>query len=48
VALNRAIEFPDEPERWPVKMLTDFDPPEVKRTFQKLALDLMSELTVKD
>lgn len=48
VALNRAIEFPDEPERWPVKMLTDFDPPELKRTFQKLALDVMSELTVED
>jgi len=45
VALNRAVEFPDEPQRWPVKMLTDFDPPELKRTFQKLALDVMSELT---
>lgn len=45
VALNRAAEFPDEPERWPVKMLLPFDPLEIKRTFHELALDLMSEVT---
>jgi len=47
VALNRSTEFPDELERWPVKMLAEFDPPELKRTFQKLALDLMAELTTQ-
>jgi hypothetical protein len=45
VALNRAAEFPDEPERWPVKMLAAWEPTEIKRTCSKLALDLMAELT---
>jgi len=30
--------FPDEIERWPVKMLVDCDPVEIKRTFRNLAL----------
>ncbi|MGA9348939.1 MAG: nucleotidyl transferase AbiEii/AbiGii toxin family protein [Anaerolineae bacterium] len=47
VALNRAVDFPDEPERWPVKMLMDFHPPELKQTFQQLAMDLMSRLTAR-
>jgi hypothetical protein len=45
VALNRAAEFPDEPERWPVKMLLPFDPLDLKRTFHSLALELMSRVT---
>ena len=47
VALNRATEFPDEAGRWPVKMLVDFHPPELKWTFQQLAMDLMSRLTAQ-
>jgi hypothetical protein len=45
VALNRATEFPDEPERWPVRMLLPFDPLALKRTFHSLALELMSRVT---
>jgi hypothetical protein len=45
VALNQAAEFPDEPERWPVKMLLPFDPLALKRTFHSLALELMSRVT---
>ena len=44
VALGRAVDFPDEPERWPVKMLVAFDPVHLKRTFHKMALDLMSKV----
>jgi len=47
VALNHAAEFPDEPERWPVKMLLPFEPSQLKHTFQKLAMDLMSRVTGK-
>jgi hypothetical protein len=45
VALNRATEFPDEPERWPVKMLREFDPRELKQEFRQLAMALMAEVT---
>jgi hypothetical protein len=44
VALNRAAGFPDELERWPVKLLVPCDPIEIKRTFQTLADDLMRGL----
>jgi len=47
VALNRAASFPDEPERWPVKMLKPFDPVEIKKKFQRLALELMQKTTKK-
>jgi hypothetical protein len=45
VALNRAVGFPDEAERWPVKMLKPFDATAIKRQFQELALWLMSKVT---
>jgi hypothetical protein len=41
VALNRADGFPDELQRWPVKMLTDLDPVDLKGDFRKLAGQLM-------
>jgi len=44
VALNRVATFPDELERWPVKMVTLFDPEELKRQFQDWALTLMSKV----
>lgn len=45
VALNQTAGFPDEANRWPVKMLVPFDPLEIKRQFHDLALNLMSRLT---
>ncbi len=45
VALNRASEFPDRADAWPVTMLLPFEPPEIKRTFQRLALNLMGQVT---
>jgi hypothetical protein len=45
VALNRASGFPDEIERWPVKMLIGCDPREIKRVFLSLANQIMSQQT---
>ena len=45
IALNRAAKFPDEIKRWPVKMLIEFDPVELKRDLQALAMRIMSNLT---
>lgn len=45
IALNRAQSFPDEIERWPVKMLLPCNPVLLKRVFQELADDLMRNLT---
>jgi hypothetical protein len=44
VALNRAADLPDDLERWPVKMLIELSPPELKQTFEQLAMDVMSQL----
>jgi hypothetical protein len=38
IALNRTASFPDEIERWPVKLLVDFDPVALKRSFQELSI----------
>jgi hypothetical protein len=43
VALNRIMKFPDEIERWPVKMLVDFDPVVLKRSFQILAMKILAD-----
>lgn len=43
VALNRTAKFPDEAERWPVKMLVDFDPVALKHSFQELAMKILAE-----
>ena len=45
VALNRTALFPDEIERWPVKMLVDCDPVELKRSFQSLAMQILAQQT---
>jgi hypothetical protein len=45
IALNRATKFPDEIERWPVKMLVQCDPVEIKLSFQKLAMQIMASHT---
>jgi len=44
VALNKARSFPDEIDRWPVKMLLDLDPVALKREFHRLALGIMAQL----
>jgi hypothetical protein len=43
VALNRTAKFPDEIERWPVKMIVEFNPVELKRSFQELAIAILAE-----
>ncbi len=45
VALNRAADFPDELERWPVRMLQPLKPRELKAQFRELALQLMARVT---
>jgi hypothetical protein len=45
VALRRTATFPDEIERWPVKMLLACDPVALKRSFQSLAMQIMAEHT---
>lgn len=45
VALDRAADFPDEAERWPVQMRRPLDPRNLKDTFQHLALGLMERIT---
>ncbi len=43
VALNRSESFPDELERWPVKMLKPFEPAALKKTFLDWAMQLMDQ-----
>ncbi len=45
VALNRVTKFPDEIELWPIKMLVDCNPVELKRSFQSLAMRIMASHT---
>jgi hypothetical protein len=45
VALNRVTSFPDEIERWPIKMLVGCNPVELKRSFQSLAMRIMADHT---
>ncbi len=42
--LNRAADFPDELEKWPVKMLVPFEPATMKRSFQALAVEIMQRV----
>jgi hypothetical protein len=43
-AVNSAeAKFPDEIERWPVKMLVAFDPVELKRSFRELATKILAD-----
>lgn len=44
VALNRCLDFPDEPERWPVNMLVDWHPKEIKSVFKAWSIRLMEGL----
>ncbi len=44
IALNRCVNFPDEPDRWPLKMLADWDPKRIKQSFNAWAIELMDGL----
>jgi predicted nucleotidyltransferase component of viral defense system len=44
IALNRCLNFPDEAKRWPVNMLVEWDPKNIKNLFQAWAIRLMEEL----
>lgn len=44
IALNRCADFPDEPDRWPVKMLVPFEPRKLKADFQNFAIQIMDNL----
>lgn len=48
VALNQVTTFPDELERWPVKLLAPLSPPALKQEFRHLALILMAQVTGDD
>lgn len=48
VALSRAEELPDDPERWPVRMVRPFEPKRLKDRFRSLALDLLERFTGRD
>lgn len=47
VALNRAAQYPDEIERCLVKMLEDFNPLALKRSFRSPAMKILAENTGK-
>lgn len=44
IALNHCVDFPDEPERWPVNMLIGWNPKEIKNLFQAWTIRLMEGL----
>jgi hypothetical protein len=48
IALNRAESFPDEIERWPIKMLHPVSALSLKQSFLELAQELMDKLTKSD
>ena len=47
VALEKAVELPDELERWPVEMLKPLDLKSLKELFQKLADQIFEKITKK-
>lgn len=47
LALNRCGNFPDEPERWLVKMIQPFEPRQLKQTFLDWAVKLLERSTKK-
>ena len=48
IALNRAQSFPDEIERWPVKMLQPVSAVDLKRSFLDLEQEIMGKLIRTD
>ncbi|MDQ7030172.1 MAG: nucleotidyl transferase AbiEii/AbiGii toxin family protein [Ardenticatenia bacterium] len=47
VALQKAESFPDEAERWPVRMLKPFDPRILKARFLRFAREIMEQILGK-
>lgn len=45
LALNRSENFPDEPERWLVKMIQPFEPRKLKKVFLDWAVKLLERST---
>ena len=45
VALNHAADFPEDLERWPVMMRVNFDPVELKQSFQAMAFEIMDRIS---
>ncbi len=45
VSLHRAASFPDDLERWPVKMLSPLEPVKLKAAFEEKALEIMGQIT---
>lgn len=43
-ALQKAQDFPDELDRWPVELLHPIDPKRLKKRFQEIALEIMAKL----
>jgi len=46
IALNKSANFPDQLDRWPVKVLIPFDPVELKDNFQSLIKRLSGRLRI--
>ena len=44
IALQHAESFPDELEKWPVKMLIPFDPKLLKKQFKEFALKILDKI----
>jgi len=48
IALQHSASYPDEAERWPVQMLSEWSPVTIKRAFAQIALQIMSSLDKGD
>ncbi len=44
VALRKVKDFPDDIARWPVEMLVDINPNELKTQFSRIAMEVMENL----
>lgn len=45
IALSKVSDYPDEIDRWPVKLLLPFDPVVMKQTFRDLAIKIIQDQT---
>ena len=48
VALNKALDFPDDINRWPVDMIKKIDTKKLKNTFANLSKEIMDRLREKN
>ena len=47
VALRKVKDFPNDIARWPVEMLIDIKPSELKAQFSRIAMEVMENLKKK-